>query len=44
MPIPATSLGRIGQPQDTASVVTFLASDDSYWLSSKQLYASGGMR
>ncbi|HXE65938.1 MAG TPA: SDR family oxidoreductase, partial [Rhodanobacteraceae bacterium] len=39
-----TPLGRIGQPQDIASIVTFLASDDSYWLTGEQLYASGGMR
>ncbi len=39
-----TPLGRIGQPNDIASIVTFLASDDSYWLNGEQLYASGGMR
>jgi 3-oxoacyl-[acyl-carrier protein] reductase len=39
-----TPLGRIGQPQDIASIVTFLASDDSHWLTGEQLYASGGMR
>ncbi|MEI7036205.1 glucose 1-dehydrogenase [Fulvimonas yonginensis] len=39
-----TPLGRIGQPGDIASIVSFLASDDSYWLSGEQLYAAGGMR
>ena len=39
-----TPLGRTGQPGDIASIVTFLASDDSYWLSGEQLYAGGGMR
>ncbi|RUL61542.1 glucose 1-dehydrogenase [Dyella dinghuensis] len=39
-----TPLGRIGQPNDIASIAVFLASDDSYWLSGQQLYASGGMR
>jgi 3-oxoacyl-[acyl-carrier protein] reductase len=39
-----TPLGRIGQPQDIASIVTFLASDDSYWLNGEQLVASGGVR
>jgi 3-oxoacyl-[acyl-carrier protein] reductase len=39
-----TPLGRIGQPQDIATIVTFLASDDSHWLTGEQLYASGGMR
>jgi 3-oxoacyl-[acyl-carrier protein] reductase len=42
--IAQTPLGRIGQPADIASIVAFLASDDSYWLNGEQLYASGGMR
>lgn len=40
----ATPLGRIGQPQDIASIAVFLASDDSYWLSGERLYAGGGAR
>jgi 3-oxoacyl-[acyl-carrier protein] reductase len=39
-----TPLGRIGQPDDVASVVTFLASDDSRWLTGEELLASGGNR
>ena len=39
-----TPLGRVGQPQDIASIVAFLASDDSYWLNGEILYAGGGMR
>jgi 3-oxoacyl-[acyl-carrier protein] reductase len=39
-----TPLGRIGQPDDIASVAVFLASDDSAWLSGEQLLATGGMR
>ncbi|WP_199098602.1 glucose 1-dehydrogenase [Dyella sp. ASV21] len=39
-----TPLGRIGQPQDIASIVSFLASDDSFWLTGELLYAGGGMR
>lgn len=39
-----TPLGRIGQPKDIASIVTFLASDDSYWLNGEILFAAGGMR
>jgi 3-oxoacyl-[acyl-carrier protein] reductase len=42
--IKQTSLGRIGQPRDVASIATFLASDDSYWLTGEQLVASGGLR
>jgi 3-oxoacyl-[acyl-carrier protein] reductase len=40
----ATPLGRIGQPQDIAGVVTFLATEDSGWLTGQQLLASGGMQ
>jgi 3-oxoacyl-[acyl-carrier protein] reductase len=40
----ATPLGRIGQPQDIAGVVTFLATEDSGWLTGQQLIASGGMQ
>ena len=39
-----TPLGRIGQPNDIASIVTFLASDDSYWLTGEHLFAGGGVR
>jgi len=39
-----TPLGRIGQPNDVASVAVFLASDDSAWLTGERLSASGGLR
>jgi 3-oxoacyl-[acyl-carrier protein] reductase len=39
-----TPLGRIGQPDDIADVVVFLASDASRWLTGEQLLATGGMR
>ena len=39
-----TPLGRIGKPQDIASVVTFLASPDSGWITGESLYATGGVR
>ncbi|RUL73686.1 glucose 1-dehydrogenase [Dyella choica] len=39
-----TPLGRIGQPNDIASIAVFLASDDSYWLTGERLYAGGGAR
>ena len=39
-----TPLGRIGQPEDIARVVTFLASDDSAWITGEVLSASGGAR
>ena len=39
-----TPLGRIGQPQDIASIAAFLASDDSYWVNGQTIQASGGAR
>ena len=39
-----TPLGRIGQPQDIAPVVAFLASPDSGWVTGETLYVSGGNR
>jgi 3-oxoacyl-[acyl-carrier protein] reductase len=42
--ITQTPLGRTGQPRDIASIVTFLASDDSGWLTGEQILAGGGFR
>ncbi|MEX2093537.1 MAG: glucose 1-dehydrogenase [Pirellulales bacterium] len=39
-----TPLGRIGQPQDIAPAVVFLASGDSAWITGETLYISGGLR
>jgi 3-oxoacyl-[acyl-carrier protein] reductase len=39
-----TPLGRVGQPEDIAGVVTFLASDDAGWLTGEQLLTGGGLR
>jgi 3-oxoacyl-[acyl-carrier protein] reductase len=39
-----TPLGRVGQPGDIASVVLFLASEDSGWLTGERLIAGGGLR
>ncbi len=39
-----TPLGRIGQPEDIATVATFLASDDSGWITGETLRAGGGFR
>jgi len=39
-----TPVGRIGQPHDIATVVTFLASDDSSWVSGETWYVSGGFQ
>ncbi|TAM02464.1 MAG: glucose 1-dehydrogenase [Paraburkholderia sp.] len=42
--ISQTPLGRIGQPDDIASAVVFLASDDAKWLTGEHIVASGGLR
>lgn len=39
-----TPLGRIGQPDDIAPGVVFLASDDSHWMTGESLYLTGGLR
>ncbi|MDI6958442.1 MULTISPECIES: glucose 1-dehydrogenase [unclassified Pantoea] len=39
-----TPLGRIGQAQDVAPIVSFLASDDAGWVTGEVILASGGMR
>jgi 3-oxoacyl-[acyl-carrier protein] reductase len=39
-----TPLGRIGQPQDVATVATFLASGDSGWITGETFMVSGGFR
>jgi 3-oxoacyl-[acyl-carrier protein] reductase len=38
-----TPLGRIGQVDDIATVATFLASDDSKWLTGELIRAGGGL-
>jgi 3-oxoacyl-[acyl-carrier protein] reductase len=40
----ALPLGRIGQPQDIATGVVFLASADSSWMTGETLYVAGGLR
>jgi 3-oxoacyl-[acyl-carrier protein] reductase len=38
-----TPLGRIGQPNDIAKVVTFIASDDAAWITGEKIAVSGGI-
>jgi 3-oxoacyl-[acyl-carrier protein] reductase len=42
--VPAIPLGRIGQPEDVADVIVFLASEQGRWLTGQLLYAGGGNR
>ncbi len=39
-----TPLGRIGQPNEIAAVVTFLASDDAGWITGENFHVAGGYR
>jgi 3-oxoacyl-[acyl-carrier protein] reductase len=39
-----TPLGRIGQPRDIATVVSFLASDDAGWITGEIIPVAGGLR
>ncbi len=36
-------LGRIGQPQDIARMVVFLASEDAAWITDEIFYVTGGL-
>jgi 3-oxoacyl-[acyl-carrier protein] reductase len=38
-----TALGRIGQPEDIADVVAFLASDDARWVTGHSISCDGGL-
>ena len=42
--VPQTPLGRIGQPRDIATAVSFLASEDSGWITGQVIPVSGGLR
>jgi 3-oxoacyl-[acyl-carrier protein] reductase len=39
-----TPLGRIGQPQDVAPAVVFLASPEAAWITGETLFIAGGVR
>lgn len=42
--IPQTPLRRVGQPHDIATAVSFLASEDSGWITGQVIPVSGGLR
>lgn len=42
--LPRTPLGRIGQPSDIATVVSFLASEDAGWITGQVISVAGGLR
>lgn len=39
-----TPLGRIGQPEDLADVIVFLASEQARWVTGQMISVSGGRR
>lgn len=41
--IEKTALGRVGEPDDIAAVVAFLASNDGRWITGQTIRADGGM-
>ena len=44
MLVQRTALGRLGQPQEVADVVAFLASNDARWVTGQNIRADGGIR
>jgi 3-oxoacyl-[acyl-carrier protein] reductase len=44
MVLQRTPMGRLGQPQDIADVVAFLASEDARWVTGQNIRADGGIR
>ena len=40
---PWTALRRLGEPEDIADVIGFLASDDARWLTGLTINANGGL-
>ena len=41
--LPRTPLGRIGQPHDVATVVSFLTSEDAGWITGQVIPVAGGL-
>jgi len=42
--VAATPLGRLGQPDDVADVIVFLASEQARWLTGQTIFVGGGHR
>jgi 3-oxoacyl-[acyl-carrier protein] reductase len=42
--VKGTPLGRLGEPEDIADIIVFLASEQARWLTGQLLYAGGGWR
>ena len=35
-------MGRLGQPEDAARLIAFLASDDAAWITGQVIHSEGG--
>lgn len=42
--LPRFALGRIGEPEDAARLVAFLASDEAAWITGQVIHSHGGFR
>lgn len=42
--LPRFPMGRIGQPEDAARLIAFLASDDAGWITGQIIHSDGGFR
>ena len=42
--LPRFPMGRIGQPQDAARLIAFLASDEAAWITGQVIHSRGGFR
>ncbi|MDF1506970.1 SDR family oxidoreductase [Robertmurraya sp. DFI.2.37] len=40
--LPKFPMGRIGQPEDVARIIAFLASDDAQWITGQVIHSEGG--
>ncbi len=42
--LPRFPMGRIGQPEDVARLITFLASDEAAWITGQVIHSRGGFQ
>ncbi len=45
MPVskPTRRMGRVGQPEDAARLIAFLASEDAGWITGQVIHSRGGL-
>jgi 3-oxoacyl-[acyl-carrier protein] reductase len=42
--LPRFPMGRIGQPEDAARLIAFLASDEAAWITGQVIHSRGGLQ